>query len=57
MKHAEIEAFTKQKTKEQRMHIDKMKETARQQKQDRLDKRADTVPVEKYLHDARHSRT
>jgi len=54
MKHAEIEEFAKQKKKEHRMKIDKIKETARQQNQDRKDKNRNKILLERYLYDARN---
>lgn len=57
MKHAEIEAYSKQKIKERRMQVEKIKDAARHQMQERQDKRSDSVNVEKYLHDVRHSET
>jgi len=54
MKHADIEEFAKQKKKEHRMKIDKIKETSRQQNQDRLDNKRNRVLLERYLYDARN---
>jgi len=54
MKHAEIEEFAKQKKKEQRMKIDKVKETARQQNRDRQDSKRNRVLLERCLYDARN---
>jgi hypothetical protein len=54
MKHAEIEEFAKQKKKEHRMKIDRIKETARQQNQDKQDKNRYRILLERYLYDARN---
>lgn len=54
MKYAEIEEFAKQKKKEHRIKIDKIKETARQQNQERQDKFRNRVLLERYLYDARN---
>lgn len=52
MKCPELEAFAKQKKKEHRMKINKIKETARQQNYDRHAKKANRDLMEKYHHDA-----
>jgi len=54
MKLAEIEEFAKQKKKEHRMKIDKIKETARRQNQEKQDKKTYKFLLEKYLYDARY---
>ena len=54
MKQAEIEEFAKQKKKAQRMKIDKVKEAARQQNQDRQDNKRNRVLLERHLYDARN---
>jgi len=57
MKHAEIEEFSKQRKKEQRMKIDKIKEAARKQMQDRQDKKSKKILSENYNYDERVSST
>lgn len=54
MKHAEIEEFAKQKKKEYRMKIDRIKETARQLNQERQDRGRNRFLLERYLYDARN---
>jgi len=54
MKFADIEEFAKHKKKEHRMKIDKIRETARQQNQERQDRKMNKVLLEKYLYEARY---
>lgn len=54
MKFDEIEEFAKQKKKEHRMKIDKIKDAARQHNQERQDKKPYKILMEKYLYDARY---
>ena len=54
MKPAKIEKFTKQKKKELRMQIDKIKESARQRNYERNDHKTIRVPMEKCFYEARY---
>lgn len=54
MKLDAIEEFAKLRKKEQRMKIDKIKESARQQDYDRYDKKAGRVLLEKHRHDEQY---
>lgn len=55
MKHSEFTEFAKQKNKEHRMKLDRIKETVRQQNQDRQDKKKNKALLERFLYDARNS--
>jgi hypothetical protein len=55
MKHAESTEFTKQKYKEHRMKLDRIKKTVRQQNQDRQDKIMNKALQARFLYDARNS--
>ena len=54
MKLAEIEEFAKLKKKEHRMKIDKIKDSVREQNEERQDKKKHKILMEKYLYDARY---
>ena len=55
MKLAEIEDFAKQKRKEHRMKIDKIRKIAKQQSRDRQDENTYNDLTERCHHDARYS--
>lgn len=54
MKPAEIEEYSKQKKKEHRMKIDKIKETARQHNQEKQDRKINKYLLEKCRYDERY---
>ena len=54
MNFDEIEEFAKQKKKEHRMKIDKIKDAARRHNQERQGKKPYKILMEKYLYDARY---
>ncbi|MBV5339658.1 MAG: hypothetical protein J0665_08855 [Deltaproteobacteria bacterium] len=54
MKLADIEEFAKHKKKEHRMKIDKIRESARQQNQEKQDRKCNKVLLEKYHYDSKY---